>query len=272
MPNLMIATPAYGEIFYAPYVQSLIKLVRSMQTNGWGFSHRSISYAEISESRNYLLTYWFDRTEASHILFIDADMGFEPQLIMDMVKFDKPVVGVIAPKRTIDLRRLAKLASEGGTIDQAVSKAHEHVFRPLPGGGDFQIEEGFMSVEACGAGILLIERSCIEVMLQRHPGISDERAKKTSPLAKDLDRLIRAFDILRVDDLRLSEDYSFCHRWKHGCNGEIWACVAHEIVHIGLHQFRSRYADNMPVRPGQSMTGRLRASIDSRGKEREKKR
>jgi hypothetical protein len=79
----------------------------------------------------------------------------------------------------------------------------------------------FIEVEGCGAGILLIKRSCIETMLQTLPEISDAKAKTASPLAKHLDRLIRAFDALYVDGLRLSEDFSFCHRWRHGCKGEV---------------------------------------------------
>jgi hypothetical protein len=253
----MIATPAYGDIFYTPYVQSLIKLVRGMHQKQWDFSFRSISYSEISESRNYLLTHWLDKTDASHILFLDADMGFEPQQIVDMVAFDKPVVGAVYPKRNIDLRRVAKHAAESVPADIAIARAQQFVFRPPREKGEWNSRDGFLEVEACGAGILLIQRTCIETMLRLMPQISDTTAKKTSPLAKELDRLIRAFDILHVGGSRLSEDYSFCHRWKHLCKGEIWASIAHEIVHIGLHQFKGRYADTLPVAPGQSVTGRL---------------
>ena len=94
-PKIMIATPAYGEIFYTPYVSSMFKLTRLFQKNGWDFAFNSISYSEISESRNYLLTYWFDKTDASHILFVDADMGFPPQLISDMLALEKPLVGAV---------------------------------------------------------------------------------------------------------------------------------------------------------------------------------
>jgi len=263
LTKLLIATPAYGQIFYSPYVESVIKLTRAVHQNRWDFGFRSISYAEISESRNFLLTHWIDKTDASHILFIDADMGFEAQLIADMVAFDKPVVGVAYPKRKIDLQRVATLAGAGEPPDRAITKAHEFVLRPLRKGGRPKIVNGFMEVEGCGAGILLIQRSCIETMLRRMPELSDEKAKKTSPITKDLDRLIRAFDILHVGGLRLSEDYSFCHRWRNLCQGEIWVSVGHAITHVGLQEFKSRYVDrlavgpNEPVAPGQTMTGQL---------------
>lgn len=269
MPNIVIATPAYGEIFYTPYVQSVIKLIRLFHQKGWEFSFRSISYSEISESRNYLLTHWIDKSNASHILFLDADMGFEPHLIAEMVELDQPVVGVVYPKRNIDLLRVATAAADGGSPEQAVAKSQQYVFRPLR--GERQLRDGFLKVEGCGAGILLIQRSCVKKMLELIPNLSDATAKKTSPLAKELDRLIRVFDILHVGGSRLSEDYSFCHRWKNLCGGEIWACVSHEIVHIGLHQFKGRYANVLPVRPGQTVTGRIGVTARTRPKDPEKK-
>src|SRR5215472_5709653 len=109
--KIMIATPAYGETFYTPYVSSMFRLTRLFQKNGWDFAFNSIAYSEISESRNYLLTYWFDKTDASHILYVDADMGFPPQLISDMLALEKPVVGAVYPKRALDMKRVAELAS-----------------------------------------------------------------------------------------------------------------------------------------------------------------
>src|ERR1700756_3909517 len=96
--KIMIATPAYGEVFYTPYVSSIFRLTRLCQKQGWDFAFNAISYSEISESRNFLLTYWFDKTDASHILFVDADMGFSPELISEMIAIDKPLVGVVYPK------------------------------------------------------------------------------------------------------------------------------------------------------------------------------
>jgi hypothetical protein len=267
MAKILIATPAYGQVFYKPYIESVLKLVKVIHERKLGFSFRSISYAEISESRNYLLTTWIDKTDASHILFVDADMGFDPQLILDMVVFDKPVVGVAYPKRNIDLTQIATLAQSGLSAEDAVARAQEFVLRPLSKKGDRRIIDGFMEVEGCGAGILLIQRSCIEAMLRVDPALSDTEISKTNPLTKDLNRLIRAFDIIDVDGVRLSEDLSFCSRWRSLCGGEIWVSINHAATHLGLKEFKGRYADilsvdpSIPVRVGQTVTGRLKGPI-----------
>jgi len=241
MPKITIATPAYGEIFYAPYVQSLYRLVRACERQKWNTTFATISYADIVESRNFLLTHWFDKTDATHLLFIDADMGFEPQLVLDMVGLDKPVVGVVYPKRQIDLERLTKLVGEGESPPRAINRAHDFILRRNARSGAVNAK-GFVEVDGIGAGVLLIRRDCVDTMLKKMPELSDKGAKKSSPLAKNLDRLIRAFEPMFVDSGRLSEDFAFCHRWRQ-CGGEIWANITHEITHIGLHRFKGRYSN-----------------------------
>jgi len=241
----MIATPAYGEIFYAPYLHSVLALTRFAHKNKWDYLFESISYAEVSEARNYLVTRFFDKTDATHLLFIDADMGFPKRLVPDMIAIAKPVVGVIAPKRQMDFKRLAHLARSESDLERAVSKAHQFVVRPLRSAAPMR--NGFVEVEACGAGILLIERGCIAALLRQEPGLSDTTVRGRTPLMKGLDRLIRAFDpVVRSDGARLSEDFAFCHRWRTLCGGAVWASVGHAITHVGLHHFAARYSDTVP--------------------------
>lgn len=242
MTKITIATPAFGEVFYTPYVQSLFRLMRAFQRRKWDSTFASIAYADIAESRNFLLTRWFDKTDATHLLFIDADMGFPAELVLDMVDFGRPVVGVVYPKRQIDLERVAELAAAGEPAKRAIARAHNFIVRKKRGLSIASSHSGFMQVDGCGAGVLLIARTAVETMLKKMPDLSDATARTNSPLAANLDRLIRAFEPLRVNDALLSEDFSFCHRWN-ACGGEVWVNTAHEIEHIGLHRFKGRYSD-----------------------------
>jgi len=238
--SIAIATPAYGDVFYAPYVKSIIGLQRLIDQRRWGSSFTTISYADVAEARNYLLTLWFDQSKTTHLLFVDADMGFEPTLVSDMIAFDKPVVGVIYPKRTVDLDRIVTLAAKGVSAEVAIARGHDFIYRPLAGQPP-RHEKGFLEVEGCGTGLLLIRRDCIVQMLKKLPELVDSRSKVPKIIEKNLDRLIRGFDNLHVDGRRLSEDYSFCHRWRRLCGGEIWANVNHVITHIGLRRFDAKF-------------------------------
>jgi len=240
--KITVATPAFGEMFYTPYVQSLLRLQRMAEQRKWTIRHTAISYAYVGEARNALLTHWYDKSDSTHLLFIDADMGFQPQLIADMLTLDKPVVGVIYTKRQVDLQKLATVAAKGEKPERAIAKAHDFIIRPLRGRQPRRIK-GFMEVEGCGTGIMLIQRAAITTMLKVLPGISDSKAKKTSPLAAGLDRMIRAFDNIDANGVPLMDDFAFCYRWQTLCKGELWARADQSVTHIGLHKFGASYMD-----------------------------
>jgi hypothetical protein len=246
--RLVIATPAYGELFYAPFVRSLVSLTRFLNKENISFAFESISYAEVSEARNFLLTRFFDKSDATHLLFIDNDMGFPTQLIADMLSLKKPIVGVVSPKRQVDIERIIEAVKQGESDKAAIAAGHEFILRPLPG-RNHTVENWFLPVEGCGAGIMLIERSCVEGMIKNLPDIID--TKTTSALTKNLDRMIRGFDALQIEGRRLSEDYSFCYRWRHYCDGEIWVNIGHEITHVGLRHFKARFADRIVQAPAK---------------------
>lgn len=240
--RITVATPAFGEMFYTPYVQSLLRLQRAAFQRGWTMRHAAVSYALVADARNYLLTHWFDKSNSTHLLFVDADMGFEPQLIFDMMALDKPVTGVIYAKRQVNLQRLAELAAKGEKPGRAIARAHDFIIRPVRGRQPRRLK-GFLEVEGCGTGIMLIKREAIATMLRTLPGINDTNAKKTSPLAAELDRLIRAFDTIEANGVPLADDFAFSHRWQALCKGEIWARADQAVTHIGLHKFAASYMD-----------------------------
>ena len=258
--KISVATPAFGEIFYTPYVQSLVQLQRAVFDRNWTMRYATVAYAHINEARNYLLTSWYDKSDATHLLFIDADMGFKPQIIFDMVALDKPVVGVIYTKRQVDLMRLAKLAASGKKPEEAIARAHDFIVRPLRGRAPRRLK-GFIEVDACGTGIMLIERSAITTMLKTLPGISESTATNASPLSAGLDRMIRVFDNITVDGTLFVNDFAFCHRWRALCKGELWACVDQSVTHIGLQRFSASYADVMPTGPRMNIQTKTTAEI-----------
>lgn len=222
-PSIMICLPAYGQNNAAQTTETLYRLAQFFAFNNVRNQLSWYSAADIVEVRNLFLTTWYDTMpQFSHLLFIDADMGFEPQLIRDMVKFDKPLVGAFYARRQMEPSIV------GATLDP------KHTLADVT-------KDGFIKAAYVGGGVMLIQRKMIKEMLEKMPEISDALPSvlanaTTAPLT----RLIRAFDCILKGDRRLSEDVSFCHRWRE-CGGEIWANVNHKISHVGPFDFHMRY-------------------------------
>lgn len=224
-----MAIPAYGnQVASVPCEVSHIQTILTFREAGYKYHFGSASIPDIVESRNaFASIFYFGMPALSHMLFLDADMSFTPELIMDMLAFDKPVVGCFYPTKSID--------------PQFVGVPYEDM------GYD---PRGFIKASRLGTGILLIRRDCLQLMHERlgmlEPGPIDERLIGRTLKQYNVDKLIRPFDNIpwpQSKTGRLSEDYSFSFRWHDMCGGEMWANVNHPVSHWGLHEFRGRYLD-----------------------------
>lgn len=224
--NVFIAMPAFGRINSTETTMSLMSLPPALASRGISYCFSTQSYPDIDELRNMMLTLWFDRLpQCTHMLMVDADMGFEPELVLDMFAFDKPLVGCLYPKKTNPIDFVGRGAS-----------------------GHPRLDRGFMEVEGVGFGVTLIRRDCLEAMLAQGAALSDDRiaTHAAGPLLKDwgVTRLIRAFDKIEVPTGRLSEDLSFCRRHR-DCGGTVWAAAHHRITHVGPYGFSGRFLDRL---------------------------
>lgn len=221
--NILICVPAFRQQVTSTTFLATHQLQQALNANGIGGGITCLSYPDIAELRNIFLTIWYDTLKESHLLFIDDDMGFDPQLVLDMLLFDEPIVGALCPKRVLPI----EFAGSGLPNEQV------------------QRRGGFMSVAGVGMAITLIKRETIATMLEKMPELSDTRIELHGSRGilegAGAKRIIRAFD--KIDDPEkgiLSEDLSFCKRWT-DCGGEVWASIAHTIAHVGPYSYTGNY-------------------------------
>lgn len=234
MANLLIFVPAYGHHVSSATFESVVHLLPALMSRGIGGGVSVLSYPEISESRNIALTGFYDTPqcqEATHLLFVDADMGFSPQVVLDLLLFDKPMVGAIYRQKHPE------------KVSWAASG--------LP--GPSAVKQGdFMKVAGLGMGCFLIRRDVVTTMLEKMPELADTRidlhpAKEM--LAGGNGRILRFFDPMdNPNSGRMSEDLAFCYRWREICGGEVWAAVNHDIHHYGQFDFVGNYVRHIEAK------------------------
>lgn len=224
--NVFIHVPAFGQIVTTTTFLCSHALRDAFNAKGIGSAISSISFPDIAELRSMILTIWYDTVPTSdYLLFVDADMGFPPDLVMDMVLFNEPVVGTLYRHR----REPATWVGSGLGTPQTARRG------------------GFMEVEGVGGGVFLIRRDAVRLMLERMPHLADNRVSLHPALdtlrSAGASRLIRAFEKLDIPDRGLiSEDLAFCVRWRQ-CGGQVWANINHRISHVGPYDFGGRYLD-----------------------------
>lgn len=224
--SIFIAVPAFGQTASTHTVSSLMALAKVLLANGYDYYFSEYSFPDIAESRNLLTTIWWDKTEAEWMLQVDADMSFDPEMVMAMLAFGKPLTGCLYPKKTYPI---------------------EFVGRGITGLTP-KVDGGFLEVEGVGFGVTLVHRSCLQDMLDSGHATSDDRLKThvAGPMLGryGITRIIRAFDPIETESGKLTEDLSFCRRHRNS-GGEVWAATHYGVTHVGQHGYSGRYADSM---------------------------
>ena len=224
--DVFIFVPAFGQIVTATTFLTTHAVRALLGSKGIGGGISTLSFPDIAELRSMAVTIWYDTMpNSSHILFIDADMGFPPDLVTDMIMFDEPLVGTIYPQRKLPLSWAG--SGTGSTTTQRR--------------GDF------MEVEGVGFGCTLIRRDCITTMIEKYPELIDTRLH-LHPAGETLrqtgtNRLLRFFEKMDMTERGVvSEDLSFCIRYRQA-GGQVWAAIGHKISHVGPYDFAARYLD-----------------------------
>ncbi len=236
--KINISTPCYGSTYSAAYLMSIIALLTTWKESQTGFTFTQADTADIELSRNILISnFYFNEKDCTHILFIDSDMGFDSSLVHRMIQQNKDVVGVISPKRQLDLRRLH--AESSVPFETALAKSADFIGDILPQ----HANTGFVEVSTCGGGILLVSRQCIEKMIKGCPDIVETKRHRNNPITREFKEFLTPFNKISTETHRLSEDISFCYRWTEKCQGKIFANIDSYIRHVGTQTVNSRFLD-----------------------------
>lgn len=222
--TVFIALPAFGQQNCSQTTASLIALTKELTLRGMFNGFASWSLPDIADLRDLFLTVWYDGTDASHLLLTDADMQFEPELVRDMLLADKPLVGALYPKKRLPIE----------WVGSALTPEAE------PDGN-------LLELEGVGGGVMLIRRDCVTAMMEKgvatvSDGLGDSSIEKFLK-GRGGKRLISAFQKIQLEPKRrLSEDFSFCHRYRQA-GGKVYAVTNHVLCHIGMYQYAAKYSD-----------------------------
>ena len=91
--SLFIATPMFGGSANYMYMISLINLLTHLGQNGiTSMFEIAANESLITKARNILVE-GFLKSDATHMLFIDADLGFDANDVLRMIQADKDLIG-----------------------------------------------------------------------------------------------------------------------------------------------------------------------------------
>ena len=116
-PYLVIGTPCFGKQITVPFAESLLKLQPAChEQHGIRLQiHMLGGDALITRARQDIVARFLAEEGATHLLFVDADIGFEPAQVFRLMQFDAPVSAAIYPIKRLDWGKVAACVRAGRT-------------------------------------------------------------------------------------------------------------------------------------------------------------
>jgi len=248
--HLVVATPCFGGQVSSIYASSIFRLQSALQSmsNVDLKVHLRDGDALITRARANLVTLFLDDPAATHLLFIDADIGFTPEQVFRLIESGADMVAGVYPIKRVNWTK-ARRAIEADRSDVPAA-ALDYVLE-IDDPDRVVVVNGFARVRFAGTGFLMIRRHVIERMC-RHPDYASLqffREHSHDALAGSPNRFA-LFECM-IDPATgtyLSEDFAFCKRWTE-MGGEIWADLDSRLDHVGPSIFQGNVASQFAAAP-----------------------
>jgi hypothetical protein len=207
-----ICMPCYGGQLTESTFMSYIKWSNTCRQLGLDWTIETMTNESlISRARNTLTAKFLNNPDSTHLMFVDADIGWEPWHLLVMLNRDVDVIGGLYPMKTLPVK----------WVVNGFDGAEEG-------------PDGLQEVSKTGTGFLLIKRHVFE-KLNAHPAVKP--FNNDIGLPRELDQHLRTyFDTAVRENRYYSEDWTFCENWR-DLGGKVWVDKRVLLKHTGSYVF-----------------------------------
>ena len=234
--KLFIATPAFGHQVTTNYANSLLKFVSTSHPRLAVSSavHLQSGMALVTQARNNCVAYFLN-SDCTHFLFIDADIGFEPEAIFRLIEKDVPLCLTPYPVKGY------------GKDNQLQFIVH------FPDKDNVRIDkDGFAEIMAGPTGFMMIKREVFEKLAEKYPERKTVNKQLVGNKVETMEKGWYTFFETAQDPENgyLGEDIAFCRLWTN-IGGKIYADTQTPLTHFGSHAFHgslsTMFAKQKPI-------------------------
>ena len=238
--SLSVLTPMYGGMCACNYFESFLKLMMELGKYRIPFS-QTFTWNEslITRARNRLADEYMKNHTHSHAVFIDADIGFEPQDILAMMEHDQDIIGAPCSKKSIRWDRLQKLFKKNGqeySNDQIARVGGDFVFNFEKFEGTRQLNIGeLQEMRHVGTGLMMVRRDVFERYQEHYPDRWYESRGDPSALPGPITDFFQTGINPELHEYD-SEDYRFCTDCR-AFGAKVWMAPWVRTSHLGSYKF-----------------------------------
>ena len=197
--KVLLATPSY-DCPAASYTFSIARSREALSKAGIQSAYLLLQgHCHVDDSRNAIVRHFLE-SDCTDLVFLDADVDWEPQSLVQLCQRDCDIVGGVYPYR------------REGSLEMPVRLKE----------GAKSSEDGLLEVEGLPTGFMRIKRHVLEKMAAAAPKYFD----KINETALVFDRPTPG-----EDKTRWGGDIDFCNRWR-AIGGKLFADLGLRIGHV----------------------------------------
>lgn len=233
-------------------MRSLLGLVNLAWRHGFAMQTRFLDGDSlIPRARNRLVAEFMADARWTHLFWIDADIGFEPEAALRLLLADRAVVAGVYPHKSDGWpgEGLAQALPAGSTREDFEAR---HAVFPVNLKNAGVDADGFAEVLDAPTGFMLIERSVFTRLAQAMPQL-----RYTPDHMEDAQAAAqvhyRFFDVWAEpgNGRYLSEDFAFCRRWQ-SIGGQVFVDTRSRLSHTGTRTYRGDFSRSLAMSAGPS--------------------
>ena len=203
--HVVIAVPAYSGTVHLGTMRSVIRDMTALMARGDTVSvEDECGNTDISDARAAIVAR-FLKGSGTDLVFVDHDVIWESGALVKLMDYPVEFVAGVYPRRAEPI---------------------EYSVRYLPK-QELQAVDGLLEVEGVAAGFMRCSRTMLERMTRDYAGLTYVRQEQS---------ICGLFDPYRLSERKLSEDYSFCQRWR-DIGGKVWIDPEIKMGHVGSKVF-----------------------------------
>jgi hypothetical protein len=236
--KLFVATPMYGGMCTGMYASAVMQCVGTFGQAGIQMYYSfMMNESLITRARNSM-AYDFLASDATHLMFIDADIGFNPSDIPRMVDADKDIICGIYPKKEINWVEVEAAIKRGVPPNQLQNHTGAFVLN-LANGETSKTGSINEPIEIAngGTGFMLIKRKVFEDLANKVPSYTNDMYHAVDTVRQV--KVIKEFFATSIDEESnrlLSEDYHFC-KISRQAGFTVWCAPWASFSHTGSYNF-----------------------------------
>ena len=216
MTKILICTPAFDGKVNIQYAIALAETCRLLSGHGIAFDFRITASGSLLCAERNRLTEMFMKSDCTHMLCIDSDIGWPAKAVIAMLEKDLDFIAGCYPSRREKSFLFRPVLQENGSIE-------------------INMEKQVLEMEYIPAGFMLIRKNVIQAMQDKFPELYFE------PRHPDFDRenlnnITQKGYCFFNSELRngefWGEDYTFC-RLVREAGFKIWVDPQIEFDHSG---------------------------------------